>query len=278
MPKLRAPRDPQTKKLKIARAIHANEGVQAWYTEQLNSLLDAMGTSMAVHMLAAYCAAHIEVGFAQDASGPTLLSRALKKWGGLWVKRFDKLSFDLARKFGDKNFHVTQTQMAAAFKDAGFTVKFKPTRASVQAYQSVVAEQVGLIKSIPQKYLADVQSNVYAAVMRGGDADELATSLKKTLGISHRRAANIARDQNRKAKAVIENTRRQELGIEEAIWMHSHGGVTPRPTHVAMNGKRYKLAKGMYDSDEGKFVWPGELINCRCTSRPIIPGLEDEED
>lgn len=242
-------------------------------------MVDAMATSLSIHILAAYTASEPLTGFAHDAPSPTtLLSRALKKWGGLWIKKFDKLSLSLSRKFADKNFHVTQTQMRAAFADAGFTVKFKPTQASIQAYQSVVAEQVGLIKSIPQKYLTDVLDNVFTSVMVGGDAHALAQSLKQTLGITQRRAANIARDQNRKAKAIIENTRRQELGIEEGIWMHSHGGKVPRRTHVAMDGKRYKLSKGMWDADEKRWVWPGQLINCRCTSRSVIPGLEDEED
>jgi len=62
-----------------------------------------------------------------------------------------------------------------------------------------------------------------------------------------------------------------ELGITEAVWMHSHAGKVPRPTHVAMNGTRFKVAEGMWDSAEGKFIQPGELINCRCTSRSVLP-------
>jgi uncharacterized protein with gpF-like domain len=53
------------------------------------------------------------------------------------------------------------------------------------------------------------------------------------------------------------------LGITEGIWLHSHAGRTPRPTHVAMNGKRYLISKGMWDSAVKKFIWPGEEINCR---------------
>lgn len=69
----------------------------------------------------------------------------------------------------------------------------------------------------------------------------------------------------------MEEARRQEIGIEEAMWQHSHAGKKPRPTHVAMHGKIYQISEGMWDPAEQKRIWPGQLINCRCTSRAIIP-------
>jgi uncharacterized protein with gpF-like domain len=81
----------------------------------------------------------------------------------------------------------------------------------------------------------------------------------------------IARDQSNKANAVVTRARQLELGIAEAIWMHSHAGKEPRPTHVAMNGKRYKVSEGMWDSAENRFVFPGELIKCSCTGRSVLP-------
>jgi len=115
---------------------------------------------------------------------------------------------------------------------------------------------------------------VWQAVMKGSDLGQLSAGLQQKYGVAYRRAALIARDQNAKAKAVIENVRRKELGIKEAIWQHSTAGKEPRPTHVAMDGKRYKLDTGMYDSHEKEYVWPGQLINCRCTSRAVILGAE----
>lgn len=210
---------------------------------------------------------------ARDESQTVALKHALDKWGKRWTSRLDDMSAEIAAKFAKKTFRATQSSLMAAFRKAGFTVKFQPTQKSLDAYKAVIAENVNLIKSIPQQYLKDVESRVWESVRSGGDLSTLTKGLQKTYGISYRRAALIARDQNNKAKAVIENVRRQELGITEAIWQHSHAGKVPRPTHVAMNGKKFKLAEGMYDRDEGKWVLPGELINCRCTSRSIIPGL-----
>lgn len=213
---------------------------------------------------------------AMDAPSPTkALQAALAKWGADMIKRFDKMAQRVADSFAARNQQATQIGMLAQLKKAGFSVAFKPTQKSMEAYRIVAAENVGLIRSIPRKYHADVEQKVWNAVREGSDLHTLSVELRKAHGITVKRAALIARDQNAKAKAVIERTRRQELGIHRAIWMHSHAGKEPRPTHVEMDGKPYDLAKGMWDSDEGKWVHPGQLINCRCTSRPIIDGFED---
>ena len=68
--------------------------------------------------------------------------------------------------------------------------------------------------------------------------------------------------------------RQQEAGITKGIWQHSTAGKEPRPTHVKMNGKKFDISKGFYDKDEGEWVMPGQLINCRCTWRPVILGFE----
>ena len=44
-----------------------------------------------------------------------------------------------------------------------------------------------------------------------------------------------------------------EAGITKARWLHSAGGKTPRPEHVAFSGKTYDIATGA--DVEGR--WPG---------------------
>lgn len=221
--------------------------------------------------------ATLGIGMAQDAKRLTpaiLLDRALSKWGGLWIHRFNVASDKLARQFATKSKRATEAGMMAQLKEAGFTVKFKPTKAIRNAFDAVAAENVGLIRSIPQKYLADVQQTVWQGVASGSDLATVADTIQQKYGIAHRRAALIARDQNHKAKAAIEKANRLEVGITAADWQHSHAGKDPRPTHVAMNGQRYDIAKGMWDSAVQKYIWPGTEINCRCSDRPVIPGFD----
>lgn len=271
--RLRAP----TAKPIVLDPIHANRGVEAWYRDQLQRLTARMAASMVRHIEAAWKSAPPTTGFAQDAPTSTVvLNKALRKWGGLWVRKFDKMSTDLAKRFVTKNFTVTQRSMAAALKQAGFTVDFSPTPKSVENYHAVLNENIGLIKTIPAQFLNDVRTSVWRSVMKGGDMGALRKEIQSKYGISHRRASFIARDQNNKAKAVIENTRRQELGITHAIWRHSGGGKVPRHHHVKWGADKlvFALADGVYDPVAKANVWPGTEPNCRCTSKSIIPGFD----
>lgn len=232
-----------------------------------------MANSMLVHVRAVYANAPTAIEHAQDADRSVLLRKALAKWGGLWTRKINKLSLDLSLKFANKSFKATQQSMRKSFADAGLTVKFKPTKASKEAYRAVAAQQVQLIKSIPQQYLNDVQGAVWSSVMKGADMGTLYKQIKKKYGVAHRRAALIARDQNHKAMAVLENVRRMEMGLTEAVWRHSGAGKEPRPEHVAASGKKYQLSEGMFL--EGVWTYPGMEINCRCTSSAVIPGMDD---
>jgi len=40
-----------------------------------------------------------------------------------------------------------------------------------------------------------------------------------------------------------------------------------------MDGKKYDVAKGMWDPAVREYIFPGQLINCRCFSRSVIPGF-----
>jgi SPP1 gp7 family putative phage head morphogenesis protein len=252
---------------KLLDPIRPNAGVEAAYSRKLRALVDEMHQSWLYWMTAAWR----KTDMAMDAGPTRTLRRAMERLADQWQKRFDEIAPRLAETFAASSSKATTASMQAALKKAGLTVQFKPTRASIEAYNTVQAEQVNLIKSIPTQYLTQVQTDVWQAVNRGYDLSTLKSTIQKRYDLADYRASLIARDQSAKANAVIEATRRTELGIEEAVWLHSAGGKEPRPSHVAASGKRFKLATGMYL--DGAYTWPGMEINCRCVSRAVIPGL-----
>jgi 8-oxo-dGTP pyrophosphatase MutT (NUDIX family) len=228
--------------------------------------------------LAEYCTT--QLGIAQDAkakppSQSVLLQRAMHKWGTKWTRRIESMSDRIARDFATKNRNATERAMKSKLAKAGFTVKFKPNKGVTAAYDAVIAENVGLIRSIPQKYLTDVQGLVWRSVMDGSDMETLSKGLQEKYGIAWRRASLIALDQNHKAKAAMERARRLEVGITSAQWLHSHAGIDKRPSHVKAGAEKvvYEVAKGWWDPDEQKWIWPGTLIRCRCTDCAVIPGF-----
>ncbi|MDE2101680.1 MAG: minor capsid protein [Patescibacteria group bacterium] len=202
------------------------------------------------------------------------LQAAMTDLGDYWLYRFDVASERLARYFSRSAASRTDAQLRSILSDGGFSVRLQMTPQVADIVRASVHENVALIKSIPQQYLKNVEGMVMRSVQAGRDIGTLTKDLQSQYGVTRRRAALIARDQNNKATSVFQETRRKQLGIKEAVWMHSHAGKKPRRTHVAMNGKRYDVSKGMWDEDEGKYVFPGELINCRCVSRSVIPALD----
>jgi 8-oxo-dGTP pyrophosphatase MutT (NUDIX family) len=200
----------------------------------------------------------------------------IDRWADKWVSKFEAMSDRLAAQFTKKAARATRTSMQTEFRKAGWVVEFKPSKATLKGYTDVAKENVQLIRSIPRQYLQAVQKQVRQSVLDGGDLATLTRWIQEEYGKTHRRAALIARDQNNKAKAAMEDAHRMDLGITDAVWKHSHAGKVPRPIHLhQFDGKRYKVGKGLYDRDEGAWLLPGEAVNCRCSSFTILPGFND---
>lgn len=246
-----------------------NAGVEAWYRRQLDKQIREMQGSVVYWLTANYKASGAAV--AMDASPAVFMRDAMRKLAKRWTKRFDDIANKLADRFSNDAMKNSDVSLYNALDTAGFTVEFKMTAPMNNALQATIAENVGLIRSIPEKYFTEVEGLVMRSVARGRDLSFLTDELQKRYGITRRRAALIARDQNNKATSVMQSARQQSLGITEGIWRHSHAGKEPRQSHVKADGKKFDLSKGMYLDD--KWVMPGEEINCRCTWSPVIPGL-----
>lgn len=258
-------------KPKVLRPIHPNAGLEAEYRAKLDRLIARMHRSLVYWLSAAYRANEPEM--AADESPAMAMRRAMRERGRRWRKDFDKLASEWGSDFPKAVAKNTDRGFAAALKDAGFTVKFKMTPAINDVVQASVGENVTLIRSIAEQHLTQVEGAVMRAVSAGRDLGGLVDDLEKQYGVTRRRAAFIARDQTNKATAAVTRARQSQLGISEAVWLHSHGGRTPRPTHVQMDGKRYEISKGMWDPALGRRIFPGTEPNCRCVSRSVVPGF-----
>lgn len=204
---------------------------------------------------------------AMDASSDAL-ARLIDRVIAAWITRLGDLPQRLAREFVGGTFKAYNTNLKAALRKSGFTVNLQLTDYTRQAMRASVGMNVGLIKSIPGEYLTDVQKYVWEAVEGGFDLATLTDNLDHAYHIGRNRCKLIARDQSNKVHAAMEQARRQELGIKKAIWMHSAAAKEPRQSHVKANGKEFDVSKGMYL--DGKWILPGQEINCGCTSKGII--------
>ena len=260
-------------KSKTLAPVRANVGLERAYQRRLDDWIKAMQADIAETVKRAWMIQTIAM--AADATPSENLAEAIRQLRRKWEDGFARLAPDLARYFATAAADRTDTQLRAALRKAGFTIKFALTPRIRNIVEASMAENVALIKSIPAQHFTQIEGDVMRAVQVGGDLGPLAQKLQHQYGVTRRRAAFIAQDQNRKAFAVIERARYLELGVEQAIWRHSAGGKTPRPSHVkaGREGVIYDVAKGWFDPDVKEFIQPGQLPNCRCFARAILPGL-----
>lgn len=256
---------------KTLDAPRPNAGLAVAYRKRLDALIDEMDASLTYWIRAKYRANTPEL-LAQDASPAMEMRRTVRRLARRWQAKFDELAPELARYFALAATARTDAQLREILRKGGFSVRFKMTAAQNDVFQATVAENVELIKSIASQHLAAVQGDVMRSVASGRDLGTLTKTLQQSYGVTKRRAALIARDQNNKATATMTRVRQHELGITKAVWLHSSGGKVPRPEHVAASGKEYDISKGMFL--EGKWTWPGVEIGCRCVSKSVVPGFD----
>lgn len=258
-------------KSKVVRAVYANTGVRAKYQKQLKALIKEMADSVDYWLTATYNATPPLI--AQDAKNPVrTINRQMRELTKRWLKRFDEAAPQIAEAYLKQMFRMSDSGMREALKTAGFAVQFELTPEMREAFEASLAENISLIKSIPEQYLSDVEGIINRSYGAGRDLATMVEELRDRYKVTSDRAVLIARDQSNKANAVVIRTRQLQLGITEAIWKHSHAGRVPRPSHLKADGKVYKISEGMFL--DGKWVQPGQEINCRCTSRAVIPGLQ----
>jgi SPP1 gp7 family putative phage head morphogenesis protein len=258
---------------RILKPVRPNLGLGAAYRKRLDALIEEMTTSYAHWLRAQYRANPPRL--AADATPAAELRAELRKLGTQWEKRFDEAAPKLAKYFSTAVWKRSDRVLHKILRDAGISVKFQMTPAMRDVLEATIAGNVSMIKSISSHYHTEIEGAVMRSVTAGRDLHSLTKELESRYGITRRRASFIASTQNAMATASMTRVRQQEAGIEEAIWLHSHAGREPRKTHLANDGKRYKVAEGWFDPDPKvlRRIWPGELPRCRCTPKPIVRGF-----
>lgn len=132
---------------------------------------------------------------------------------------------------------------------------------------SFVNENVKLIKSIPEKYLDDVEGIVQRGFRGGVSKKDIAKEMRSRLGVTKRRAELIARDQVKNLNKELTRLRQKEIGVKQYVWRTS-GDERVRSAHAQHDGKTYS-----WDNPPENTGNPGDDINCRCYAEPVLESL-----
>jgi len=266
----------QQDKVRTLRAVNANPGIRAVYRRALRSMVRAMKEDYEHRLSELYSVLEPRiVGDAKWRSPLERMQEALDKLSDRWTAKFSSLADKVAPRIVKDVLSRTVKARNSSLRDAGISIPLKDKdlegRLADERVQVLVEANVALIKTIPAKLHGDVQQMVTDAMTFGWPHEKLTEKIAKTFGISERRAGVIARDQTLKATQSLAQALDRELGITEGVWIHVPGKKSSRPTHVAMDGKKFTLSTGLWDSAVNRWVKPGELICCYCKYRAVVP-------
>lgn len=252
------------KRLKTARAVNPNIGIRVWYRKHIQQLVERFKRSVMRKVVAKY----------RKDMDAIRLQDAIDALRDEWTETFEKEGEALSGKFLRRIDATSRNAIKRSLAEVGFNIDWSGDKAVINVLNSIRQTQVDLIRSIPQQELDAVSGIVQRGVQVGRDIAYIQKELARRFAITGKRARMIAIDQTQKATHAINRTRYLQAGIKEAVWIHIAGRKTSRATHVAMHGRRFRLdgeEAGLYDREVNERIMPGQLVNCRCSCRPVIP-------
>jgi SPP1 gp7 family putative phage head morphogenesis protein len=258
-------------------------GVASRYARKLINLTNEMTrtTQREVEQLfrhpdvVAHLAAVSPVKHAMDIS-PASQARILTN---KLAARFDDLFAQAAKPYAegmvDEADAASTASVGMSLRElaGGLHMKIAVTTPVMEEFKkAIIANNVSLIKSIPSEFFRDVQQAVLSSITDGKGNDDLSSFFRDRHGVEERRAKNIAIDQTHKAYNGLNKVRLQDAGVKKFEWIHSGGGLHPRPLHLdQLNGRIFSFDKlPIIEEGTGERGIPGQAINCRCTMRPVV--------
>ncbi len=140
-----------------------------------------------------------------------------------------------------------------------------------QVMQSIIAEQVKYIKSLPLEAadrVYDIQNQATEAVVTGGRAEHFAKEIAASGDIAKSRADLIARTELGRATGALDQARALSIGSNGYIWRTAEDGDV-RHSHREMEGKFVEWGKP--PTLDGMTGHAGEFPNCRCYKEIVFP-------
>jgi len=246
--------------------LHYSEPVEARYKRELTGMVRQMRDETLKGFR------RLDRQFASDAIGmdaPSYASQARILVDALrkrFVAAFARRARPVAERWQSQVDAASSASLHGSLREmsGGISLSTRSIpKAATDMLKASIAENVALIRSIPEQYFLDVQGAVMRNIQRGDGAAGVLREIERVGGVATRRAELIARDQTSKATSALNAARMKGLGIRKFRWLHSSGGKEPRPLHVVMSGNIYSLDDPpVIDDRTGERGLPGQLINC----------------
>lgn len=181
-----------------------------------------------------------------DIAARTLAVRlALKRWADLLERHY-------RQKWRGAVLAATKVDLSTVIGPEGARI----------ALETAVERNVALVASVSEQTRTKIAAEVFSGLTERRPVRDVAKALSEAVGMSRRRALNIASDQASKLGAQLNVERAREAGLTHYQWMSSHKAHA-RPEHAARDGKVFEYGKPSGDE-------PGTAVHCGCTARAVL--------
>lgn len=253
----------KSEKVKLGNLVKTPKNVEVTYRRQLlkivKSMIDAVKTQI-IPVLIGYESEYVADAYA------VALEEAFERLRTIYAG-IEESATIVATQFIDNANEVQKQRFYASLKNA-IGVNLQSIVQNEGLSDILIAstrENVGLIRSIPQKHFSSLEVIVYDNTVRGTTAGSIIKQIQDLTGVATRRANIIARDQTSKINSVLNQQRQENLAVTQYIW-RTADDARVRDTHADNNGKVFD-----WNSPPPLTGHPGHDPLCRCVAQPIIP-------
>jgi len=298
----KATKDAKRKRPKPAKPVKPDDSVERYYHAQLRSLVRAMAKEINAEVMPAIKAERddytdtpdrpaltIDALYTQDDWARRIIDAINRVKARYFTPAFEAAYDRIARTFVNRTSEATTRQLVKNVNTAiGVDINPLLSDREMDDYiQASIAENVSLIKSIPEQFFTRIENTIYNGMKDGVYPTEIAKQLQEDYGVSYRRARFIARDQQAKITSQIVEKRQQQAGITHYRAIDSGDErTTGNPSGKYPNAKiscwgiarkDVGFGKGVYTWKEGA-SWGGQTglhpgnhhPGCRCTASPVF--------
>lgn len=135
------------------------------------------------------------------------------------------------------------------------------------------AENVDKITSLIGRELDTIERMLRDA--EGRRVESLARDIENRFDVTQSKAELLARDQTLKLNGQINQFRQVAAGIDSYVWTTS-GDERVREMHADLDGETFRWDDPPITNDDGDTNHPGGDYQCRCSSYPVLPELDED--
>lgn len=194
---------------------------------------------------------------------PIAMRRELENYGeqiGRWAEGFWGKLLPQQQKLLERDWKAKGIKLPAHASNV---------QAAIAAAQ---AEQVELIKTLPRNAAEKAQEIAEKAAMATGDrADKLIAQLQGLEpGYPEFAARRLARTEIAKSQSLLVEAQAKDAGVTHYVWCTMDDEAV-RDSHKKLDGQIFRF-DDLSDKDGDGCPAPGQIYNCRCYARPLLPG------